>query len=497
MSVLTAKYIEPFMRKDKLCMLTVHPGSITEVDLSRVYDPKEYTNKEREAIEMRMTYRWPLPRDLFQEGGTPGMLRSELRTLKEITASIIRYLRRYVWLRKDSTYELLAMWIISTYFRDRFRFSPIIIADGITETGKSTLAKCLELVTYHAESWISCSAAAIAREIEDYDATIIMDEAIDALTSERGGEIFTMIRSCFERGQRWIRADPRGRTNYVYNVYSSMALLIRGVGLPEDVYNRGIRINMTPAPAHIEFGDLDNWHDDGYHDRSNPDDIRRDLYLLKLWSAAYPDDQCSVNFEKEIALTRKYLTTKLEDGRWYYANLYDFPPESPAIRGRDRNIASTLLSIAQVTGCERGIIQEILDNKESNREVYMDTPEAMAFVSLMELVEENFNRMAGLNPLLNYSTFAAAVAEISTTDIANRFNLILQEQGNASRDPVATKSVTAKINALGFKYERGEQNKSYMIPSPDFASLFFNNVKKYARSKTKIFRDIIKTEKIS
>ena len=127
----------------------------------------------------------------------------------------------------------------------------------------------------------------------------------------------------------------------------------------------------------------------------------------------------------------------------------------------------------------------------------MDTPEAMAFISLMELVEESFNRTAGLNPLLNYSAFAAAVAGISTTDIANRFNLILEEQGNASREPVATKSVTAKINALGLKYERGEQNKSYMIPSPDFASLFFDNVKKYARSKTKIFRDIVKVEKRS
>lgn len=486
MSLMTS-HLEPFLRDGDVCILRIDEGQISEVDLQEFYNPNVFTKPEREYLTKYLNYRWALPKDLMQKGGTPRDIRAELIAVKDLAASIVRFLRKYVWLQNAETYELLACWVIATYFRPDFRHMPIIIVDGITETGKSTLAKCLELISYRAENWTSVSAAAMAREIEDYDATIIMDESIDALTSEsRGNDLYTMLRSCFEKGQKWIRADPRGRNNYVYNVYTSVAMCVKGMGLPEDVYNRGIRINMTAAPAHISLGDLDNWHED-VRDRDNPDEIRSGLYRLKVWSMAYPDNDAAVSFTKEKEETRKYVTAKLDNGQWFYAYVFGFPQQSPMIRGRDRNIAGTLLSIAQKTGGEIEIISEILRNKEGNQEVYMDTPEAVAFLSMMELVEEAHTAMGGLHPEMDYSTFAAAAASITTTDIARRFNEILDIQGNAGRDPVATKTVTAKINALGFKYERREQNKSFLVPSKDFANLFLQNVKKYARGKTKAF----------
>ena len=181
MSLLSAESVEPYTdHKGRICMMSVQDGMLVDIDVSAMYDPEMYTREERKVIEKYLEYRWPLPHRLDTIVREPPE-----RTLPEIHGDIMRYLQRYVWFPHGSTYDAVANWVISTYFRPQLRFAPLLVADGISDTGKSTLANCLEKIAYRATVWNSISAPAMAREIEHYDAPLIMDEAIDSLQSDR------------------------------------------------------------------------------------------------------------------------------------------------------------------------------------------------------------------------------------------------------------------------------------------------------------------------
>lgn len=492
MTLLGAEILEPFRRKDDtVAIASIYDGMIKEVDSSEVYGSK--SNKDEIAIyEDLIAYRWPLPNDLI-------VRKDELRSIGEIEVSIIRYLRKYIYLRDTREYAVIAAWVISTYFREEFYYAPLLIFDGLTTSGKSTAIYAISQICYRGELFDSASGPAIAREIEDYGCTILLDEVLDGLAGDRGLDLWTMMKSAFGREGTWVRADPKGRKNYRYRTYTHIAISIKGDSLPEDLYNRSVRINMTTAPSHVELEDIFNWREDDTGRPESPDTIRTDLYRLKVCSTAfprekYPDNDKSLSFFKERREATRHVTQKLEDGRWMYAYVNGLPDESPAIRARDRNIASTLYAVGLATGSAADVISVIVSNAESQREGMLDTIEAMTFTSMLELIDEA-HAAWHLEPEMSNELFCDIVSRLSTSDVAARLNMILSEIGNATRDPVATRTVTAKLNAMGFAYGRqGGRggNKSWLKPDhPHFCGLFLRYLKMFCPERVDDFAEIL------
>jgi hypothetical protein len=277
----------------------------------------------------------------------------------------------------------------------------------------------------------------------------------------------------------WIRADPKGRSNFKYTTYTSLAVSIKGDTLPDDVYNRGIRINMTTKPDGMELADLDNCEeDDGEGDPTSPAMLRTELYAIKMYSTAMRDsanwagDTRLIDFREQMKITKQHFTTKTESGQWMYAQILGMPLDSPQIRDRSRKIATTLYSVGLATHSEDSVIQMIIKQDEANKELTADTPEALTFMALYELVEEGWKSEGALNKKMSLPLFLMLLDKITTTQVAERYNLILTEQGNADREPVKTSRVTATLNALGLTYRRGVSNKSYMYPGD---SIFIPN----------------------
>lgn len=494
MSLLTARMVEPCIKGDEIILTVIDEAGFRDVAFAELHANK--ASKEEIALyEDLAAFRWPLPANIRCDW------KSELKSLKDIEMNITRYLRRYIYLRDARQYSILSAWVISTYFRDQFFYAPLLIFDGLTTSGKSTAIYALSQICYRGELFDSASGPAVAREIEDYGSTILLDEVLDALAGDRGTDLFTMLKSSFGKWGTWVRADPKGRKNYRYRTYSHIALSIKGDTLPEDLYNRSIRINMVAAPSHVALDDVYNWREDDSGRESSPDTIRTDLYRLMAYSRAHPEPdralevtKYTVNFAEERMMATRDVTIKTESGQYFYAYVNGLPADSPAIRARDRNIANTLYAVGLKVDTGTDIISVIVDNAKEQREAILDTPEALAYVSMVELIDEFWDADRLLYPEMDRKMFIDYVSRISTSCIAKRFNGILEEQGNAGRDPVHTRTVTAKINAMGFAYTRSGArggNKSWLVPTdPYFVDLFLRYLRVFTPERYADFRDI-------
>jgi len=486
-----AKLLEPMIEYDgRMTIAVIGDSGIEYVPQNDWWNKDMFSPEEmKRLVDLGAQHRWPLPHRI---------LNTEVPNLKEIYGNLVRYIARYIWIAEDWGYDLIAQWVISTYFRDQFKMLPLLIFDGVTTAGKSTALAVLREVVYRGELLSSSSGAAVAREITDYDVTMILDEALDSLQSDRGADLVNMLKSSVDRNGMWIRADPKGRSNYKYTTYTNIALSVKGDTLPEDVYNRGIRINMTVKPGGVELGDIECVDEDYLEedcldpsikyctDNQAPSNIRNQLYYLKLSTmhmqgrADRGDWPTYIDFRDEIARTKEHFTTK-KGGTWAYA-LANCIEDAPAISGRARRMASTLYSIGLKVGGETATVEALIKQGEEIKEVYADTPESLAFVSLINRIEHDWETIYGkvAHPIMTNGLFCSITEGISTVDVAREYNLILMEQGNAGRDQVQTKAVTAKLAALGLNYRRGTGNKSYMDPTAKgFISNFMISLSRY------------------
>lgn len=488
MSLLSADMIETVVDDDGHRHVLVLDSGYTElIPESEIFNEKKYTKEERRILyNVLHNPSWPIPKKFndFQAYGP-----KTKNDLSKLHGRLCRYLRNYVWFSDENSYELVANWIISTYFRKDFRFAPILIFDGVTQSGKSTVLKTLLQVVYRGMHTANYSAASLARQIEVDDVTLLLDESVDTLQTERGLEVCTLLKSCFEDGNVWTRADPKSMKVYRYHVYTHVAVAVKAEGLPEDVYNRGIRIGMVGMPDDLELGDIDSIHEDDVYGDCSPVELRTELYALR-WACmgGVSVDSVPVDWKHFRQLARGHFTTKIDEGtwkgQWYYGYTNNIT-RAPRIHGRSRNIASTLYSIGICTLSEKPTIEMIIESMDANREVIIDTPEALTFSAMVDVFFRKVEELAGIdrvNGLITPDVFDRVMENISTTDVAMQFNRILSDQGNAGREAVPTKTITSKILALGFRYERGTQNRSYFDPQErNFKTMFMRYLAMWRR----------------
>ena len=379
---------------------------------------------------------------------------------------------------------MLANWVLGTYAHYQFRSFPLLIFDGVTESGKSAIMEALANISYRGELYTSATAASLAREIENLHPTIILDEILDSMKSDRWPDLYNLLKGAFDTKGHYVRADNRSSENFKYSVYTPVAISVKGELLPEDVYNRGIRINTTGKPTDLELNDLDNCDDDDVGGECSPGTIRSALYALRAATIRHSNDlSCSawpemigrvMNFHEQFDLCKQHFTKRMPDGQWLYAYMCGLPTDSPQIRNRDRKISKMLYSVGLATHSERSVISMVLKQAAMNREINADSQESIIFNAILDIIYESRCEDAFNFGSRDLGTLKATISTISTTDVAKRYNDILFHQGNADRDPVKTKTVTATINALGLAYKRGTDNKSFLNPDDIFFMDNFN-----------------------
>lgn len=482
--------IEPYLDEEgRTCYYIVrHNGDIesrTESDLLM----RSVTSKEefKEIMKFREHILWRPPATLDAYSVCK-------KDLPEIADRIIRYLGKYVWLPNTRDYFLLASWAVFSYFREWFRFSPLLVLDGKTQAGKSTLMNAMSRICYRGFVASNYSGAVIPRIIKHTNATICLDEALDNLNSERSGDIQNLMKSVVDPTQRYTRAVPKTRDGIeVIPVYTSMIVSVKGADLAEDVCNRGIRIQMQGKPKGEKLSNF-YWVDRlEKGEDTDPATIARDLCNLRIRTLigkiTEPDKELNLAFEFEKTMAD--LQTQTASGNYRYGQRYNVFP-APEITNRLFNIASSLLPVAGLSGIGTEVIERILAEEANYSEAVFNSEESQVFACVVECVIGEHEKRAIKGEKIAGASFEHLVKQVTTKAIAERLNRNLAEEGNLVRnETVPTRHVARIIKTLGLSYTmgRGSGGRASALDPTDagFQRTFFAHLSDFTPEYEKFF----------
>ncbi|MGZ3472497.1 MAG: DUF3631 domain-containing protein [Isosphaeraceae bacterium] len=161
-----------------------------------------------------------------------------------LLAEVKQFIERYVTLRTEAEYDMLAVWALHTFvFREK-RFTPYVLAlSPMKGSGKSTLLDVMFFVCCRAFTVIDPAAAATAEHIDATAPTWLVDE-IDGVWSTGGkdkAQLRTIINSGFQRGRKWTRKRKGGIISY--DIYCPKFLAgIEDYSVPATTRDRCIQI---------------------------------------------------------------------------------------------------------------------------------------------------------------------------------------------------------------------------------------------------------------
>ncbi len=193
-----------------------------------------------------------------------------------VLEKIVALERRYLELQDPREYQLLAVWIIGTYFFPIFRTYAYLSLSGLKRSGKSKVLDFLSLLCFNAVNAADVSDSSIYRLCEAVRATLLMDEAHALETREAKAVQKNLLYCGYRRGKKVYRTDktPRGIVPVAFDVYGPKAFVtFRGA---EDILaDRAIPIVMLRSTS--EVADMDMREDDPVWEET-----RDDLYIWAM-----------------------------------------------------------------------------------------------------------------------------------------------------------------------------------------------------------------------
>lgn len=196
--------------------------------------------------------------------------------LDSIPQEIIGILKRWVVLQKPIEYQIIADWIIATYFYSQFQAFPYLSLDGVLNSGKSRMLKMLSWFSYRPILHASLSPSVLVREIDEFHPVELIDEVDTKFNnkSDRGRDFMDLMLEGYTQGSSYTRCKQGEDKGIVrHKVYCPKAFAGRRITYSA-LNSRCINISMRKETPEVE--DLP---------KTLPDDvqeIRSKLLYLKL-----------------------------------------------------------------------------------------------------------------------------------------------------------------------------------------------------------------------
>ena len=488
---------EPFLDGSEVCIFEYVDGRVDIIRESELYTNKYSDAERKEWMKFLEGVIWPLPNRIDLHNAP------RLHDIPGLLSRIHRYLQKHVYIRDDKIYNLLAVWVIASYFREEWPYMPLIIIDGVTVAGKSTLQNALAKISYRGFCTNNYSSAGVVRLIKKYDITVCLDESLDNLAGDRGADLANLIKSVTSRETPYVRAVPKTKDDVeVSYPFTSMAISVKGAEMPTDIVNRGIRVQMVTKPPAVELGSL-SWAE--YDDRGTditPSSIRTDLYNLRCYCSG-PKREDMVDWKLLIMKAMGMITTQdAKTGQWLYGISLDIE-DAPRITNRLRDICTTLLPVAMATGVERDVMQVILEAENVHRESTEASMEAQVFKSLVDCIKLNTGEreIGAMDRFGDWSidadTLKTAAGRVTTRDVADTLNRRLHDDGNADiYEMIHTRTVTYTLKSLGISYLMGRGSggrQSTIDPNADgFLEIFCQHLAQYDPENLPVFDALVR-----
>jgi hypothetical protein len=177
-----------------------------------------------------------------------------LRALKDV-------IRRYVFVSDDQL-TAAALWVVFSWLHHRMTHSPILFVNSAEkESGKSTLAGVLNLLTHRSMQIVSASGPVLFRSIAKWEPTLIVDEADTAFV--KNDDLREVINSGWTRGQGVPRCHPETHEPEMFSTFAPKIVAMKGRKLDDTTLSRSIIITMKPRRDNsdedvADFDHLDN-----------------------------------------------------------------------------------------------------------------------------------------------------------------------------------------------------------------------------------------------
>lgn len=512
------EFIEPFTDTDgSIGFSLVHPDGYHEL-LSYQSVRTTEDEKDRKALELlakissqykrplrpnfaKFNAIWESVYNLAPPKDTPEVLefqREYMSTvLTDISQRIVGFVKELYYFEDERDYDVLAVFIISSYFRSQFNKMPLMIYSAVSAAGKSTLLKIISLLIYRGHIEGSYTAASIIDNVNGRGYSMLMDEALLNLSMNLGPEnaLLRMLTTSWDREiATQGRYDQKGKISDIKAFFTNYVLTVRGDLLNEDMRSRSIITTLSLPKAGIELKEIEDIDEDFKDSNFHPDTIRTDLYTLKIMT----DAERFKGFKERGIWFETFRREAIQDMKYtddYGSYLYGLKqniPNAPKLKGRTRDMAAFFYTIGLATGTARNVMLAVLDNDDSVALFKTETTESVLFAALCNLIiihyEEFHPTLYGVPPIpITAGEFATICKKIKTVDIWAEYGNIRKEFGGWDpKDIEDSRTLAAKFRQLGIPYAQGGARANFLASHDSkFIPKFKEALRVYGDDKSK------------
>jgi len=304
-----------------------------------------------------------------------------------VLPDIEMYLRKYIGLKNDESYTVLAAYALLTYVFGSFPAIPYLRLKGNKGTGKSTILSVLKNIVHGPYLVSNLTTAALIRITDDPDTTLLLDEAENL--GKRGSSsemLFEILNSGYKRDGRVTRVSNGKLREYSTYGPKIIACINELVDTTED---RTIIIETDPESTGkdiIPFLDTP--------------EQRRESEALKI------------KILSQVPALQRDIQSELS-----------ISTNFPDIKNRNRERWLPLLLITKILSWEMDRIMRAAERDISQKvEKEKSTPESIAMATLTGYIRENEEN--SISRSTEYICFEASPIcdQIKVADVYRKFN---------------------------------------------------------------------------
>lgn len=350
------------------------PKLITPFGLLDIPSPR--TNRAREIIAIKdgklgelalshaisqSTTRWSKHGEYsisaYLDGNLPTI------SIAEVFLKIKQVLKSFWFNDLESNYDLVALYIILSYFHNLFSSIPYLLFSGIMGSGKSTILNLIAELSFNGLLVVDPSVSSIFRQVNSLQCTLVLDEQENVASAKDDNAWFPIIKSGYKKGAVVTRQSQKD-INVTERFHTYGPKVIGNInGLDEVTGSRSIPISSSNMPKGAE-GKL-KWQD--IKDCNEFQQIRDMLHCLYMQHAEAVSKVAFAPTKEELEYSKR--------DRELYHPIFVI---SNLIESSDKSIG--LLSNIKGNIDQKNEQRSL--NKSSNKEVVLKN-------ALIQLIKEN------------------------------------------------------------------------------------------------------------
>ena len=163
---------------------------------------------------------------------------------KQMFKEVRGQFKKYIDFPADEYYDVLALWVVGTFFFMLFNTYPYIHLTGMMSSGKTKCGKLAILMSFNGRESSSISPAALFRIVHNSRCSLFIDEAEAISRRDDKNDFRLLLNSGYKRGGTAVRCEGDDNAPTEFDTYSPK--IIGNIGGMDNVLtSRCLQVVMT------------------------------------------------------------------------------------------------------------------------------------------------------------------------------------------------------------------------------------------------------------